>query len=298
MDELLNSPLGVYIVARSIIEVSGAPPNAPYIEYYLHVGPAATIAFCVHELSLTAPQAGYFDQLSAERLSELMVEGETDLTPYDNEYPQKADALLRSGVALRPFIALLLEAPGTTTWFRDLDRQRQEWVSRLGLPPQASSFHPDLRAFAAGITKPRYTLWTTTSLTERTSSWLQYYAISAEVAPRREPPYPRWRVEVLPTARVYEIHGPQDWNSLCLAYPAPSCVVYPTRQPDALIEPDWQAVSQDWDGVHLSVGGLLTSERVRWGTSGMQTHLFGWDVESTAWLRWVFGSTERLPDGG
>jgi hypothetical protein len=75
-------------------------------------------------------------------------------------------------------------------------------------------------------------------------------------------------------------------------------MAYPTCRPDALIEPDWQAVSQDWDGVHLSIGGLLTTERVRWGTPGHETHLFGWSVESTAWLRWVFGSVERLLDGG
>jgi hypothetical protein len=96
----------------------------------------------------------------------------------------------------------------------------------------------------------------------RTSSWLQYLPISGEVG-HWDPPYPRWRLEVVPAARVYEIHGPQAWNNLCLAYPAPSCMAYPSCRPDSLIEPDWQAVSQDWDGVHLSVGGLLTTERVR-----------------------------------
>jgi hypothetical protein len=66
--------------------------------------------------------------------------------------------------------------------------------------------------------------------------------------------------------------------------------------PKDLIEPDWQAVARDWDGIHLSVGGVLTAERVRWGQPRAQTHLFGWDVESTAWLRWVFDRVERLPD--
>ena len=103
---------------------------------------------------------------------------------------------------------------------------------------------------------------------------------------------------MLATARVYEVHGPQAWQALCLAYPAPSRLAYPVETPAALIEPDWQGVARDWDGIHLSVGGLLTTERVRWGRSGAQTHLFGWGVESTVWLRWVFGSVERLPDGG
>jgi hypothetical protein len=287
MQELVASPLGVLVLARSMIEVGGAPPLAPF----------DPIACCLQALAVRVPSKGYFDPLSAERLSELIAQCETGLTPFHDGYPHEADVLVASGPALRPFAAELLAAPGAATWFRDLDRNRQEWVCRTSAPPQASSFRPDLQAYGAGNTKPRRTLWTSTSVTERTSSWLQYVPIS-EDAGRWSPPYPRWQLEVLPSARVYEIHGPASWNNLCLAYPAPSCMAYPTCRPDALIEPDWQAVSQDWDGVHLSIGGLLTSERVRWGTPGQETHLFGWSVESTAWLRWVFGSVERLLDGG
>lgn len=65
---------------------------------------------------------------------------------------------------------------------------------------------------------------------------------------------------------------------------------------EGLIEPDWQAVIHDWDAVHLSVGGLLTAERVIWGKPSEQIHLYGWSVESTTWLRWVFDDVERLPD--
>jgi hypothetical protein len=286
MEELLASPLGVLVLASSIVEVGSASQIAPF-----------DLASWLHELAARVPSKGYFDQLSAERLSELIAQCETGLTPFHDGYPHEAEVLVASGPALRPFAAPLLAAPGTATWFCDLDRDRQEWVSRMGAPPQASFFQADLRAYGAGNTKPRRTLWTSTSVTARTSSWLQYFPISGEVG-GWDPPYPRWRLEVVPAARVYEIHGPQAWNNLCLAYPAPSCMAYPTCRPDSLIEPDWQAVSQDWDGVHLSIGGLLTTERVRWGTPATQTHLFGWSVESTAWLRWVFGSTERLLDGG
>jgi hypothetical protein len=298
MEELFSSPVGVLVLARSMIEVGGIPANDP-LAYHLGAHFANDIAFCLHKLSLRVPSTGYFDSLSAERLVELIAQCETDpdLTPFDASYPQKAGALVASGPALQSFAAPLLEAPGTVAWFHDLDRDRQEWVSRTGAPPQAPSFRPDLHAYGAGNTKPRQTLWTSTSVTARTSSWLQYFLISGEVG-RWSPPYPRWRLEVIPSARVYEIHGPASWNSLCLAYPAPSCLAYPTCRPDALIEPDWQAVSQDWDGVHLSSGGLFMTERVRWGTPGQETHLFGWSVESTAWLRWVFGSAERLLDGG
>ena len=292
MDELFYSPLGVLILARSIIEVSGVPSAMLWTEN-LGLYPAEDTASCLQALSLRVPGKGYFDQLSPERLSELIVQGEQNLTPYHDGYQQQTDVLLASGISLKPFAAHLLEADGTATWFTDLDRKRQEWISSKGLPPHVSSFHPDLRCYGAGITKPRQTLWTSTSLSEHSSGWLHYLRWGED---RREPPYHRWRLEVLPSARVYEIHGPQAWQSLCLAYPAPSCMAYSICRSDALIEPDWQAVSQDWDGVHLSAGGLLTTERVRWGTPGTQTHLFGWSVESTAWFRWVFSSVERLPD--
>lgn len=293
MDELFYSPLGVLVLARSIIEVSGVPSTMLWAEN-LGLYSAEDIASCLQALSLRVPGKGSFDQLSPERLSELIVKCEQNLTPFQESYQQQADTLLASGLVLRPFAAHLLAAPGTAAWFTDLDRKRQEWVSSTGLPPQISSFHPDLRSYGAGNTKPRQTLWTSTSLTAYASSWLHYLRWGED---RRDPPYPRWHVEVLPSARVYEIHGPQAWQNLCQAYPSPSCMAYPICRSDALIEPDWQTVSQDWDGVHLSVGGLLTTERVRYGTPGIQTHLFGWSVESTAWLRWVFSSVERLPDG-
>ena len=243
MEEFLSSPLGVLVLASSIIEVGSAPQIAPF-----------DLASWLQELAARVPSTGYFDKLSAEHLSELIAQCETGLTPFHDGYPHEAEVLVASGPALRPFAALLLAAPGTAAWFRDLDRDRQEWVSRMGAPPQVCSFQPDLRAYGAGNTKPRQTLWTSTSVTARTSSWLQYFPIS-EDAGRWSPPYPRWRLEVLPSARVYEIHGPASWNNLCLAYPAPSCMAYPTCRPDALMEPDWHAVSQDWDGVHLSMGG-------------------------------------------
>lgn len=289
MYELLSSPLGVLVLARSINEMSGAAPDTSWWHYS-----AEYLTSYLQALSLKVPSDGYFDQLSADRLSELLVQCEEDFTPFNDRYQWQADTLVASGLALRHFAAPFLTAPGTADWFTDLDRQQQEWVSLAGIPPYESFFHPDLRAYGAGNTKPRQTFWTSTSLTASTSSWTHYLRWGEYL---QEPPHPRWRVEVLPSARVYEIHGPHAWHSLCLAYPAPSCMGYPICRPDALIEPDWQAVSQDWDGVHVSMGGLVTTERVRWGTIGQQTHLFGWSVESTAWFRWVFRRVESLPDG-
>jgi hypothetical protein len=75
-----------------------------------------------------------------------------------------------------------------------------------------------------------------------------------------------WHVPILPDARVYEVHGPSDWASF-------------TKDIDG------QFVSDEWDGVHLSMAGYLTVPS------------FGhWLHESTLWLRSAFGGVSRLPD--
>ncbi len=294
VEDLLHSPLGVLVLARCIIEVSGTPPDMPFADR-LGSYPAEDIARCLQTLSTREGSLDSFDRLSADRLSELIAQCEGDFTPYWDGYHQQAEVLLTFGASLRPFATHLLQAVGTARWFDDLDRTRQEWISSELAAPEASAFHPDLLPYGAGITKPRGALWTSTTVGKNSSGWL-YSLRWGET--RRELPYQRWRLEVLPTARVYEVHGPRAWQALCLTYPTPSRLAYPIDQPADLIEPNWQAVAQDWDGVHLSTGGLLTTERVRWGEPGAQTHLYGWDAESTVWLRWVFGRIERLPDGG
>ena len=293
VDNLLHSPLGVFVLTRCIIEESGTPPGMPSIEYLVHHSPAEDMARWLQALSTREAGSGCFDSLTTERLSELIAQCGAELTPYWDGYQRQAGALLAPSASLRPFAHHLLQAPGTATWFADLDRKRQEWMSTANPAPEQSSFHPDLRSYGAGITKPRRAFWTSTSVGEGSSGWLHSLPWGED---RWEPPYHRWRLEVLPAARVYEVHGPRGWQALCLAYPAPSRLAYPVETPAALIEPNWQAVSQDWDGIHLSTGGLLTTERVRWGRPGAQTLLYGWGVESTVWLRWLFGPVERLPD--
>jgi len=293
VDELLRSPIGVLVLARSIIEVGGMLPDMLFADHLGAAYSADGIACCLQELASRKGGDGYFDLLTAERLSELVVQCGEDLSPYMSDYQERADILLAHGSSLRHFAEHLLDAPATADWFANLDRKRQVWIARDGRPPSPASFSPDLRPFGAGITKPRRALWTTTSVGKCPSGWIFYLRWGED---RREPPYHPWRLRVLSSARVYEVHGPQAWQTLCLAYPAPSFLPSPMPTPKDLIEPDWQAVTHDWDGIHLSLGGLLTTERVRWGKPSAQTHLFGWGVESTTWLRWVFDHVERLPD--
>jgi len=104
-----------------------------------------------------------------------------------------------------------------------------------------------------------------------------------------QPPFARYRLTIAPTARIYEIDGPNAWRRLCTRYP--------TAGEDARLVPDWSAVADEWDGVHLTLGGLLTAEQVHVeGPEEGWTEHWGWDAEQTVWLRDVFTDAMRLPD--
>ena len=60
--------------------------------------------------------------------------------------------------------------------------------------------------------------------------------------------------------------------------------------------PDWGAAAEDWDGVHVSLGGLLTTEQVRYESTGGVSMLLFTASELIYWLRGFPSAAERLPD--
>ena len=58
--------------------------------------------------------------------------------------------------------------------------------------------------------------------------------------------------------------------------------------------PDWGAVAEDWDGVHVSVGGLVTAHGVAVGSVESWSTVRGWNAEATLWLRWAFARATLL----
>src|SRR5690606_33785827 len=125
-----------------------------------------------------------------------------------------------------------------------------------------------------------------------------------------EPPVQQYRLPVAPSARVFEVDGPAAWHRVCAAYPATrkARAPAPTGTPgwapyhgagsadgDDRLVPDWSAVARDWDGVHMSLGGVLAAEQVRVESPAGWTEHWGWHNEQTLWLRWCFTAVERLP---
>jgi hypothetical protein len=102
-----------------------------------------------------------------------------------------------------------------------------------------------------------------------------------------------WPLTPRAGARVYEVDGPAAWASLVTRYPLD---VSRSRRHDwwratgwtgRWLIPDYQAVAVDYDAVHVSVLGYLTTAgvAVQAGADGeARTLLAGWDPDATWWL--------------
>lgn len=101
-----------------------------------------------------------------------------------------------------------------------------------------------------------------------------------------------WPIEPVGAARLFELTGPADWVRLCRDYPLD--VTQSSRRGDwwratgrdgPWVMPDWPAVAHDWDAVHLTVRGYLTTAgRALDLGDDRAAVLAGWDPDATFWL--------------
>ena len=92
-------------------------------------------------------------------------------------------------------------------------------------------------------------------------------------------------------ARVFEVRGPEDWARLVNAYPFE--VTHgkhgdwgrTTGRRGRWWIPDWPAVAEEYDAVHVSVTGYLAAAGWAVPTAHGATMLAGWGPGHTCWLR-------------
>src|ERR1700722_1183675 len=106
-----------------------------------------------------------------------------------------------------------------------------------------------------------------------------------------------WPVAPRPGARIYEISSPGDWTELAGRYPID---VSKSRRHDwwratgwagRWLIPDFAAVAADYDAVHLSVAGYLTTAGRALSVDDARTVLAGWDPDQTFWLTEVLAAS-------
>ncbi len=259
--------------------------------------------------------------------------------PPDAEDVVLADPAVRA--ALLPVAESLAEAPDTRWWSAPLDRDAQVWTrfeqqldsprphgttaERLGRWRDATldgerefarrrAEHPDSPLGGTWWVTPALVGLDLTTRTLADAGSAALWLTEDELGWRAAELVP---CTVDPAARVLEIAGPADWAALVAAYPLD---VTTSRRPDWFgavdaregdwLIPDWSAVAEAYDGVHVSVLGWLTTSGVPVPVRpGATTTLAGWDPDATWWLadvldqsgagsRWVRGQETWRPDDG
>ncbi|OBK47179.1 hypothetical protein [Mycobacterium sp. 1081908.1] len=118
---------------------------------------------------------------------------------------------------------------------------------------------------------PNGAFWTSTPITEDEDSW----TLCGENL-RRE--MPRWELRFDVTrVRVARIDSARDWAELIDAHSATA---------GGCMYPDWPAIGQHWDAVHLSPAGLLLAHpKISTTRFSSYVGVGEWSTVSTAWLR-------------
>jgi hypothetical protein len=114
-----------------------------------------------------------------------------------------------------------------------------------------------------------------------------------------------WSLGVAPQARVMEIAGPADWQALVAAFPQDVTGTHAGEWADRggpagpWRLPDWEQVMEHYDGVHLTVGGYLSTAgralpadaadgdpegAAARDPGAAATMLAGWNPDQTFWL--------------
>lgn len=218
---------------------------------------------------------------------------------WNSDHDAIVKEVLELGRRHAPLARAILEQPGSSWWFGppDLDQQlwvNYSWTSYENTPPDPANWpvpSTPPTPWERKAQKPLGKKFTSTliggassllmALDERSGDYYCTFPVAC------------WLLQAPPTARIFEVDGPQAWHNLCVRYPA----TWPAEQMgDGRLVPDWEAAAADWDAVHLSFGGLLTCEQVRVESpEGWSQHEF-WHAEQTFWLRWLFTDSQRLPD--
>lgn len=92
-------------------------------------------------------------------------------------------------------------------------------------------------------------------------------------------------------ARVFEVDGPEAWAELCRRFPITVTALKrhdwyrTTGRAGEWVIPDWTAVAEHYDGVHLQIGAYLTAAGTAIPVDDERGSVIaGWNPDETYWL--------------
>lgn len=277
----------------STLSVSSAEPSALLLSLADQVRRVAREAGVSLEAKLSTITAAELALIATGRATYMV-------SPYDPTRDEtiaelRADDRLRSEV-----LPLVLGSPAAASWDAPLDPTAQTWINRSGdEPPTADLLSTPFVPFPALATKPLGAMWTSSPFPDLASVWLTDAPLDWGYPPEAT----TWSVGVDPTrgVRCFEIGSRGDWVSLCEAFPQDSTETYGQdsragnlQWEPPFIAPDWNAVAEEYDAVHLKWSGFLDATCEVVPVLNGTTALCGWGSEGTFWLRWMFVAWHRL----
>ena len=134
-------------------------------------------------------------------------------------------------------------------------------------------------------TKPSYVgLFTATGVLGTYGMWRMYLHLKPwnTLFPL---PWHTWAVEPHDNVVVHEIASASQWVEFVLSHP---------RRERGWLFPDWNSVAHQCDGVHMTLRAIAATQGLYFPTDQGIVAAPYWDVESTLWLRWCFGSVRLV----
>jgi hypothetical protein len=229
----------------------------------------------------------------------------------DDEDLALADQTVRD--ALLPVSQAVITAPAAGWWSAPAGTARQqyvEWLAPAGSPPSVTGATAELAAWRAGLTGEEQTARTRPKdLTASLSGhWWSTPVPSQLLSTTRSLPgigavglalvedglgwkeARCWPMEPQTGARIYEISRPAEWAELVARYPVDvtNCRRHDwwraTSWDGHWLIPDFAAVAEDYDAVHVSMAGYLATAGRALPIDDACTVLAGWDPGQTYWL--------------
>lgn len=101
-----------------------------------------------------------------------------------------------------------------------------------------------------------------------------------------------WLLDPLP-CRVYTVTDEMTATVLCERY----CIPTFPDSPYPSWHLDWEQIAQEWDAIRLTAP-YNPALRFASPDSKISMNFYGWDCESTVWLRWMFEAEPIFADMG
>ena len=237
-----------------------------------------------------------------------VVSNATHWGPPDEDAVAAADPIVVE--ALTPTAHTLAAAPAAQWWDRPLVADDQHYVSWLddhqtrASPPPLTGAAERLTAWRRHTQQPAQLWWSTPDHADVVSTSASFDDLPALQLALVEDPlgWDRARVARLQPntqPRVYEINGPDTWAGLVETYPLDVSASRGenwrrlTGQSGPWLIPNWARVAADYDAVHLTTVGYLSTAGQVLQAAGGRTVLAGWEPDVTIWLTDILTQAEE-----